>query len=190
MPTARMGSSTLEGPRLILLELTGAFRQSELVALDVEYCSFSKNGVTMTVRRFKTDQEGVGRKLVRRHIRDGSLFRESSAGELELLLGPGRQPAQSVFALRTGLPELTQWAADARNTKGQHQGKFEKVLALFVSGKLPQQLIHGSLLAPGYPSIAGAPTLKMGDCERGPKCNLCGKSLRRPHRDGSLFRKA
>src|SRR6266851_10208669 len=48
---------------LVLLGFAGAFRRSELVALDVEDCAFSKNGLTITLRRSKTDQEGTGRKI-------------------------------------------------------------------------------------------------------------------------------
>jgi len=48
---------------LILLGFAGAFRRSELVALDIEDCIFGKDGLTVTLRRSKTDQEGVGRKV-------------------------------------------------------------------------------------------------------------------------------
>jgi len=48
---------------VILLGFAGAFRRSELVALDVEDLSFGPEGVTVTIRRSKTDQEGEGRKV-------------------------------------------------------------------------------------------------------------------------------
>lgn len=48
---------------LVLLGFAGAFRRSELVALGVEDCSFGKDGLTVTLRRSKTDQDGVGRKV-------------------------------------------------------------------------------------------------------------------------------
>jgi len=48
---------------LVLLGFAGAFRRSELVALDVDDCGFEKNGLTVTLRRSKTDQDGVGRKI-------------------------------------------------------------------------------------------------------------------------------
>lgn len=48
---------------LILLGFAGAFRRSELVSLDVEDCGFSKDGLTVTLRRSKTDQDGQGRKI-------------------------------------------------------------------------------------------------------------------------------
>ncbi|HEV3333189.1 MAG TPA: site-specific integrase [Bryobacteraceae bacterium] len=48
---------------LILLGFAGAFRRSELVGLDVEDCAFGKDGLTVTLRRSKTDQTGAGRKI-------------------------------------------------------------------------------------------------------------------------------
>lgn len=47
---------------LVLLGFAGAFRRSELVKLDVEDCAFGKDGLTVTLRRSKTDQQGTGRK--------------------------------------------------------------------------------------------------------------------------------
>jgi integrase len=48
---------------LILLGFAGAFRRSELIGLDVGDCAFGKDGLTVTLRRSKTDQEGQGRKV-------------------------------------------------------------------------------------------------------------------------------
>jgi site-specific recombinase XerD len=48
---------------LILLGFAGAFRRSELVGLEVEDCAFGKDGLTVTLRRSKTDQAGAGRKV-------------------------------------------------------------------------------------------------------------------------------
>ena len=48
---------------LILLGFAGAFRRSELVGLDVEDCAFGKDGLTIALRRSKTDQDGAGRKI-------------------------------------------------------------------------------------------------------------------------------
>lgn len=57
---------TLAGLRdraLILIGFAGAFRRSELVALLWEDLQISTEGITITIRRGKTDQEGEGRKL-------------------------------------------------------------------------------------------------------------------------------
>jgi site-specific recombinase XerD len=48
---------------LILLGFAGAFRRSEVVGLGFEDCGFSKDGLTVTLRRSKTDQVGEGRKI-------------------------------------------------------------------------------------------------------------------------------
>lgn len=48
---------------LLLVGFAGAFRRSELVAVTVGDVVFSVEGVTVTIRRSKTDQEGHGRKI-------------------------------------------------------------------------------------------------------------------------------
>jgi len=48
---------------LILLGFAGAFRRSEVVGLHVGDCVFGKDGLTVTLRRSKTDQAGEGRKI-------------------------------------------------------------------------------------------------------------------------------
>jgi site-specific recombinase XerD len=45
---------------LLLLGFAGAFRRSELVALDVADLQFSHDGLRVTIRKSKTDQEGLG----------------------------------------------------------------------------------------------------------------------------------
>jgi len=48
---------------LLLVGFAGAFRRSELVALDLEDVQFASDGLVVTLRRSKTDQEGEGRKV-------------------------------------------------------------------------------------------------------------------------------
>lgn len=48
---------------LVLLGFAGAFRRAELVALDVADLAFIRDGLTVTLRWSKTDQEGQGRKI-------------------------------------------------------------------------------------------------------------------------------
>jgi integrase len=43
------------------LGFAGAFRRSELVAIDVDDCAVAPEGMTVNVERGKTDQEGEGR---------------------------------------------------------------------------------------------------------------------------------
>jgi len=57
---------TLGGLRdraLLLLGFAGAFRRSELVALNIEDIGYSPEGLVITIRRSKTDQEGSGEKV-------------------------------------------------------------------------------------------------------------------------------
>ncbi len=57
---------TLRGTRdraLLLVGFAGAFRRSELVALDWQDVIFGAEGLTLTLRRSKTDPEGQGRKI-------------------------------------------------------------------------------------------------------------------------------
>jgi integrase len=48
---------------LLLVGFGGALRRSELVALDVEDIEFSDRGLTLNIRRSKTDQEARGCKV-------------------------------------------------------------------------------------------------------------------------------
>src|ERR1039458_8718613 len=57
------GTIGIRDRALILLGFAGAFRRSEVVGLDVEDCVFNKDGLTVALRRSKTDQDGVGRKV-------------------------------------------------------------------------------------------------------------------------------
>jgi len=57
---------TLLGRRdcaLLLVGFAGAFRRSELVALDVADVAETADGLVVTLRKSKTDQEGAGRKV-------------------------------------------------------------------------------------------------------------------------------
>jgi site-specific recombinase XerD len=48
---------------LLLLGFAGAFRRSELVGLDVADVRVTGDGLVVTIRRSKTDQEGAGREI-------------------------------------------------------------------------------------------------------------------------------
>lgn len=57
------GTQGIRDQVLLLVGFAGAFRRSELVALDVEDLEFSDDGLLINLRRSKTDQEGVGRQI-------------------------------------------------------------------------------------------------------------------------------
>lgn len=48
---------------LLLVGFAGAFRRSELVGLDVTDAEFTRDGLVVTLRKSKTDQEGAGQKV-------------------------------------------------------------------------------------------------------------------------------
>jgi len=52
---------------LLLIGFAGAFRRSELVSLDVADLSFTTEGLLITLRRSKTDQDGEGRPVAIPH---------------------------------------------------------------------------------------------------------------------------
>ena len=60
IPDNRIG---LRDRAILLIGFSGAFRRSELVALDCEDVSETADGLVVMIRRSKTDQEGEGRKV-------------------------------------------------------------------------------------------------------------------------------
>jgi site-specific recombinase XerD len=63
---ARAAPAGLKGLRdraLLLVGFGGAFRRSELVALDVADIEFTDDGMRVTIRRSKTDVEGLGQTI-------------------------------------------------------------------------------------------------------------------------------
>jgi integrase len=48
---------------ILLFGFAGAFRRSELVALNLEDIEWTSEGALVLIRRSKTDQEGLGRKV-------------------------------------------------------------------------------------------------------------------------------
>jgi integrase len=74
---------------LLLIGFSGAFRRSELVALDCEDLTETADGLVVTIRRSKTDQEAEGRKVAIPRGREEStcplraLFLWRAAAEIE-----------------------------------------------------------------------------------------------------------
>jgi integrase len=54
---------------ILTLGFAGAFRRSELAALDVSDLDFEAEGLRISIRRSKTDQEGTGQKIAIPHGR-------------------------------------------------------------------------------------------------------------------------
>jgi integrase len=53
----------LRARAILLFGFAGAFRRSELVALNLEDIEWTSEGALVLLRRSKTDQEGLGRKV-------------------------------------------------------------------------------------------------------------------------------
>ena len=60
---AKADAKGLRDRALLLLGFAGAFRRSELVALDIADLRETEAGLVVTIRRSKTDQEGQGRTV-------------------------------------------------------------------------------------------------------------------------------
>src|SRR5208337_108929 len=57
------GTKDARDRALLLIGFAGGFRRSEIVALDCEDVEPVRQGLIVTLRRSKTDQGGVGRKV-------------------------------------------------------------------------------------------------------------------------------
>jgi site-specific recombinase XerD len=121
---ARTDLKGLRDCALLLLGFAGAFRRSELVALDVADLQFCDDGLRLTIRRSKTDQEGLGATIAivpgyaacpiravrawieAARISDGPLFRSvTRTGTISNRRLSGRAVAEIVknYAQRAGL---------------------------------------------------------------------------------------
>lgn len=66
LPRDHHGALTMKGTRdraVLLLGFAGAFRRSELVGIDCADVEVVGEGLVVTLRRSKTDQEGAGRRV-------------------------------------------------------------------------------------------------------------------------------
>ena len=63
MPPHMKGARGIRDRALMLVGFAGALRRSELVALQYDDLAFVKEGLTVLIRRSKTDQLGQGRKI-------------------------------------------------------------------------------------------------------------------------------
>jgi hypothetical protein len=89
--------------RALLLGFAGAFRRSELVALNVADLQFCDGGLRVTVRKSKTDQEGQGATI--------AIVRGSSACPVnDRNTGPdARQEAAALASLALFVAMIAIW---------------------------------------------------------------------------------
>lgn len=78
--------SGLRDRALLLLGFAGALRRSELVALDVHDLQESPDGLRVTIRQSKTDQEGAGQTIASRAVTRPVRLRPSEPGWMLLVL--------------------------------------------------------------------------------------------------------
>jgi integrase len=106
-PVASGRLSEIRDRALLLIGFAGAFRRSELVALDVEDVEEVPEGLRVTIRRSKTDQEGQGAVSPSRAGQSRVRWRRSRPGSEPSALPPdrcsGRSPRASDCRMR-GLP--------------------------------------------------------------------------------------
>jgi len=172
--------ATLLGRRdraLLLLGFAGAFRRSELVALDVADVEETPAGLVVTIRRSKTDQEAAGRTVgIPRGVR------------------PTSCPVQA----------LRDWLAAAGVTAGPLFRRFDRqgrLLPLRLSDKAVARVVQRQVQAVGLdPTQYGGHSLRAGlataaaaagKSERRIMAQTGHKStamVRRYIRDGELFR--
>ena len=62
-------SKDIRDRAVLLIGMAGAFRRSELVALDVADLSFGEKGLDVVIRKSKTDQERAGQSIAIPHGR-------------------------------------------------------------------------------------------------------------------------
>ncbi len=171
---------TLAGARdraLLLVGFAGAFRRSELVALDVDDVEQTRQGLIITLRRSKTDQVGAGAK---KGIPFGASSQTCPVKSLQLWLRISGISAGAIFRAINRHGQL----ADGRLS--------DRAVALIVkraaaaAGLDPTRYAGHSLRAGLATSAAMA-----GVSERAIMAQTGHKSVamvRRYIRDGSLFR--
>jgi integrase len=157
---AALADTDIKGLRdraILLFGFAGAFRRSELVALDVTDLEFCDGGMRVHVRRSKTDQEGAGDTIA---IAWGSLacpvkgvraWLEAS----NVTTGPLLRPITKGGRIGTGRRPIPPWSGSSRRAPG-------------ASG-LDPKLFAGHSLRSGFLTSAagrGASIFKMMDQSR------------------------
>lgn len=162
---------------LLLVGFAGAFRRSELVGLDIADLNFGHDGLTVTLRHSKTDQEGEGRKV---GLPYGST--------------PATCPVRSLLAWieASGIKDGPLFRAVSRHGRLQPARLSDKAVALVVKRQAASAGLDPASYA-GHSLRAGLATAaaNAGVSERSIMAQTGHRSLkmvRKYIRDGSLFR--
>ncbi len=169
---------SLKGARdraLLLVGFAGAFRRSELVALDVEDIADVDEGLVVTIRRSKTDQEGEGRKV---GISYGGAPSTCPVRSLRTWLG------------QAGIADGPLFRPMTKGGRMLDQRLSDKAVALVVKRTAEAIGLDPARYA-GHSLRAGLATAAAGASERSIMAQTGHRSLamvRRYIREGSLFR--
>jgi site-specific recombinase XerD len=169
------GLAALRDRALLLLGFAGAFRRSELVALDCEDVEETNAGLKVTIRRGKTDQEGKGATIA---IVRGSISCPVAA--LRAWLNAARVTTGPVFR-----PIAKGERIQPARLTGRSVAKIIKAHAKRVG--LDPVLFSGHSLRSGFltsAALRGASIFKMMDVSR----HRSVETLRGYVRDAELFR--
>lgn len=116
----RLCPATLQGrrDRALLLGFAGAFRRSELVALQVKDLEVLPLGLKVTIRRSKTDQEGAGQVIA---IARGEAHCPVAAGQdwlaaAAITTGPVLRRVRKGGAWATRRCRTGRWPTSSRTT--------------------------------------------------------------------------
>lgn len=98
----------LRDAAILALGWTSALRRSEIVALDIGDLEFCKEGLVISVRRSKTDQEGQGAKIGIPRAKDEPCPVEIIKRWIDRLGEHGREPHNPLF-VRLGAAARGKW---------------------------------------------------------------------------------
>jgi len=113
------GLKGLRDRALLLLGFAGAFRRSELVALDCEDIEDCESGLRITIRRGKTDQEGQGRPLPSSAAQSVARSPPCRSGAARPVSAPGRSfgPSARAASSAIGSP-IRAWPISSKRMPG------------------------------------------------------------------------
>lgn len=101
----------LRDAAILALGWTSALRRSEIVALDIGDLEFCKEGLVISVRRSKTDQEGQGAKIGIPRSKEEPCPVEIIKRWIDRLADYGREPHNPLF-VRLGAAARGKWFAE------------------------------------------------------------------------------
>jgi integrase len=161
---------------LLLLEFAAALRRGELVALNVEDVEFVPEGLVLTIRRSKTDQEGAGERI---GVHNGRAILTCPVRSLKEWIAAAQLTSGPLFR------SVDRHGRMGASLTDQVVAKLVKKYARFAG--LDHTLFSGHSLRSGCATsaaISGASERKIMDQTRHRSVAM----VRRYIRDGNLFR--